>query len=46
MSVWLTNGQLKFKEDVVYGLENTLQAFIGLLEGKHFGTLIVQVAKD
>lgn len=46
MSVWLTNGQLKFKEVVVYGLENTLQAFIGLLEGKHFGTLIVQVAKD
>jgi hypothetical protein len=46
MSEWLTNGQIKFKEDIVEGLENAPQAFIGLLEGKNFGKLIVQVAKD
>ena len=46
MSEWLANGQIKFKEDVVDGLENAPQAFIGLLEGKNFGKLIVQVAKD
>lgn len=46
MSTWLANGQIKFKEDVVYGLENAPQAFIGLLEGKNFGKLIIQVTKD
>lgn len=46
MSEWLANGQIKFKEDVVDGLENAPQAFIGLLEGKNFGKLIVRVAKD
>jgi NADPH-dependent curcumin reductase CurA len=46
MSKWLTKGQIKFREDVVDGLENAPQAFIGLLEGKNFGKLIVQVAKD
>ena len=46
MGEWVANGQIKFKEDVVDGLENAPQAFIGLLEGKNFGKLIVQVAKD
>ena len=46
MSLWLANGQIKFKEDVVNGLENAPQAFIGLLEGRNFGKLIVQVAQD
>ncbi len=46
MSVWLTIGQTKFKEDVVDGLEKTPQAFIGLHESKNFSKLIVQVAKD
>jgi NADPH-dependent curcumin reductase CurA len=46
MSAWLANGQIKFKEDLVEGLENAPQAFMGMLEGKNFGKLIVQVAKD
>lgn len=46
MSTWLANGQIKFKENVIYGLENAPQAFIGLLEGKNFGKLIIQVTKD
>ena len=46
MSQWLTDGKIKFREDVVDGLENAPQAFIGLLEGKNFGKLIVRVAKD
>ena len=39
-------GRLKFKEDVVEGLENAPAALIGLLEGRNFGKLLVQVAPD
>jgi len=42
----LAQGKIKFREDIVDGLENAPQAFIGLLEGKNFGKLIVRVAKD
>ena len=44
MGDWLKEGQIHFREDFVKGLENAPQAFIGLLEGKNFGKLIVQVA--
>jgi len=40
------DGRLRFKEDVIEGLENAPQALIGLLEGKNFGKLLVQVAPD
>lgn len=46
MSEWLDKGQIKFREDIVSGLENAPEAFIGLLQGKNFGKLIVEVAKD
>jgi len=44
MSAWLKAGQIKFREDLVDGLENAPQAFIGLLEGRNFGKLLIQVA--
>ncbi len=37
------SGKVKVKEDIVKGIENAPQAFIGLLEGKNFGKLIVEV---
>ena len=40
----LTSGQIAFEEDIVEGLENAPNAFIGLLEGKNMGKLIVKVA--
>jgi NADPH-dependent curcumin reductase len=46
MSTWLNEGKIKFREDFVDGLENAPQAFIGLLEGKNFGKLIIRVAND
>ena len=46
MSSWLKEGKIIFREDMVDGLENAPQAFIGLLEGKNFGKLIVRVAND
>jgi NADPH-dependent curcumin reductase CurA len=46
MSEWLGKGQIKFREDIVDGLDNAPQAFIGLLEGKNFGKLVVRVPND
>lgn len=46
VSEWLKSGKLKYKEDVVVGLENAPRAFIGLLQGQNFGKLIVQVSDD
>ena len=46
MSTWVEDGRVKFREDIVAGLENAPQAFIGLLEGKRFGKLIIRVAND
>lgn len=43
MRSWLQEGKIKFREDIVEGLENAPQAFIGLLEGKNFGKLIIHV---
>lgn len=43
-ATWISDGRLKYREDVVEGLENAPDAFIGLLDGKNFGKLIVHVA--
>lgn len=44
MGEWVADGRVKLREDVVAGLENAPAAFIGLLEGRNFGKLVVQVA--
>lgn len=46
MQVWLAEGRIKLKEDIVDGLEQAPAAFTGLLEGRNFGKLVVRVAKD
>jgi NADPH-dependent curcumin reductase CurA len=45
MGAWVKDGKIKHREDVVDGLGNAPQAFIGLLEGRNFGKLIVKVAE-
>jgi NADPH-dependent curcumin reductase CurA len=44
MSGWVRQGRVKYREDVVEGLERAPDAFIGLLQGRNFGKLIVRVA--
>lgn len=44
MGAWVASGQVKLREDRVDGLENAPSAFIGLLEGRNFGKLVVRVA--
>ena len=43
---WLREGKIKYREDVVEGLENVPAAFMGLLKGKNFGKLLVRVARQ
>jgi hypothetical protein len=42
---WVRSGRLKYREDVVDGLEQAPTAFLGLLQGKNFGKLLVRVSK-
>jgi NADPH-dependent curcumin reductase CurA len=41
---WFRDGKLRYKEDVVVGLEKAPSAFIGMLKGRNFGKLLVKVA--
>ena len=43
---WVADGSIKYREDVIEGLENAPSALIGLLEGKNFGKLVVRVGHD
>jgi NADPH-dependent curcumin reductase CurA len=43
---WVREGRLKYREDVVAGLDRAPEAFIGLLQGKNFGKLLVRVGED
>ncbi len=43
MSGWLASGKVKYREDMVDGLEQAPQAFLGLFSGENFGKLVVRV---
>lgn len=44
MAQWLSEGRIVATEDVVDGLEQAPDAFIGLLQGRNFGKLVVRVS--
>ncbi|WP_107853231.1 NADP-dependent oxidoreductase [Oceanimonas marisflavi] len=46
MSQWLREGKIHYREQLVDGLEQAPQAFIGLLQGENFGKLVVRVGDD
>lgn len=46
MGAWLADGKIMYREDLVEGLENAPEAFMGLLEGRNFGKLVVRTAAD
>jgi len=43
MGQWLQDGRVRYREDVVEGLANAPQAFVGLLKGRNFGKLVVKL---
>ena len=42
---WIRTGRLKYREDIAEGLEQAPAAFLGLLQGKNFGKMLVRVAR-
>ncbi len=42
-TAWVREGRLQYREDVVKGLTNAPEAFIGMLRGQNFGKLLVEV---
>lgn len=43
VSTWMSEGRVRFREDIVKGLANAPEAFIGMLEGTNFGKLVVEI---
>jgi NADPH-dependent curcumin reductase CurA len=43
MGPWVASGAVKSKETVVEGLDNTLDAFLGLFEGANTGKMLVKL---
>jgi NADPH-dependent curcumin reductase CurA len=43
---WVADGSLKYREDVIDGLENAPDALNGILDGRNFGKLLVRVAEE
>ncbi len=44
MAPLVRDGRIKYREDIVEGLDAAPSAFIGLLEGRNFGKLLVRVS--
>ena len=44
MRGWMNEGRIRYREDIVQGLEHAPAAFLGLLDGRNFGKLVVQVS--
>ncbi len=43
MGDWLASGRMHYREDLIDGLEQAPQAFIGLLGGENFGKRVIRV---
>ncbi len=46
VGAWIKEGKLRYREDIVDGLEKAPAAFIGLLQGRNFGKLVVRVGSE
>ncbi len=46
MGAWVRDGEVRYRETVVEGIENAPGALIGLLEGKNVGKMLVRVGPE
>ena len=46
MGRWVQEGKIKYREQLVDGLEQAPNALIGLLKGENFGKVVVRVSPD
>jgi NADPH-dependent curcumin reductase CurA len=43
VGAWIRSGELKYRETVVEGVENTLEALLGVLRGDNIGKMVVRL---
>ena len=43
MSEWIRAGKIKYREDIVEGIDKAPRAFIGMLRGENFGKMLVKM---
>lgn len=46
LAAWVRDGKIKYREQLVHGLENATQALLQLFSGDHHGKLLVEIAKE
>ncbi|MGO1501851.1 MAG: NADP-dependent oxidoreductase [Marinobacter sp.] len=46
MGAWVESGKIKYREEIIDGLENAPDAFIGLLNGDNFGKRVIRVGQQ
>jgi len=46
MAEWVEGGKIKYREEIIEGLENAPEAFIGLLKGDNFGKRVIHVGSN
>lgn len=46
LTEWVRDGKIKFRENIIQGLENAPKAFIGMLNGENLGKQLVQVSEE
>ena len=46
LAEWLRQGRLRYREDIVEGLERAPRALTDLLQGRNFGKMLVRVGPD
>ena len=45
MGDWVASGKITYREEIIDGLENAPEAFIGLLRGENFGKRVIRVGR-
>ena len=45
-AAWIKEGRIKYREDIVDGLDQAPRALLKLFEGTKFGKLLVRVSPD
>src|SRR5215475_6280689 len=46
MQAWLREGRVRYREELIDGLESAPRGLMGMLQGDNFGKLVVRVAED
>jgi NADPH-dependent curcumin reductase CurA len=46
MTDWIKAGKIKYREEIVEGIEKAPEAFIGMLKGENIGKQLVRVSEQ